>query len=114
MPAPPPIRRGGRRALLAGVAAALALPAPPASASILFSTGTGTGAPGQQRLFLARNDGTHRTTVAQGLQALSISPNGRFAVAIDGQFRLVLIDLRTRRSRVLNGLGVEPGRACTE
>jgi hypothetical protein len=109
MTARPSPWRGRHCILLAAVAASLAAPVAPASASILFSTGTGTSAPGSQRLFLARDDGTHRTQIAKGRQALSISPNGRWGVAINSDFRLVLIDLRTRRGRVLKGLGVKPG-----
>ena len=109
MPARLPLRRGSRRLLLAAATAVIAVPAAPASASLLYSTGSGNAPPGKQRLFLAHNDGTHRIQIAQGRQALSLSPNGRWALAIDGQFRLVLIDLRSRRQRVLNGLGVAPG-----
>jgi len=109
MPALTPARRGARRLLLLAIGATvLTVPATPASASILFSTGSSNN-PAKQRLFLAGNDGSHRTQLAVGRQALSISPNGRWALAIDGQFRLVLIDLSTRRSRVLRGLGVNPG-----
>jgi hypothetical protein len=101
--------RGRRLLLLATAVAGLVTPVAPASASILFSTGTGSSSPGSQRLFLARNDGTHRTQIAKGRQALSISPSGRWGLAINSDFRLVLIDLRTRRGRVLKGLGVKPG-----
>jgi len=109
MPARIPSRRAARRLLLLAIGATvLTVPATPASASLLFSTGS-SNAPANQRLFLARNDGSHRTQIAAGRQALSISPNGRWALAIDGQFRLVLIDLSNRRSRVLRGLGTNPG-----
>jgi hypothetical protein len=109
MPALTPARRGARRLLLLALGATVLItPVAPASASLLFSSGSSNN-PAKQRLFLARNDGSHRSQIATGRQALSISPNGRWALAIDGQFRLVLIDLSTRRSRVLRGLGVNPG-----
>jgi hypothetical protein len=106
MSAPPSVRLVLRAVT---VTAVLAASAAPASASLLYSTGTGNAPPGQQRLFLAHDDGTHRVQLAKGRQALSISPNGRWALAVDAQFRLVLTDLRSRKSRVLSGLGVRPG-----
>jgi hypothetical protein len=108
MPARPSPRRGLRRLLTATAVALVAVPAVPARASIVFSTGTGA-APADQTLWIAGNDGSHRTRLAHGRQALSVSPNGRWALAINGQFKLVLVNLQTRKGRVLQGLGVRPG-----
>ncbi len=109
MPARPSPRRGPRRLLIATAAALLAVPAMPARASIVFSTGSHGAAPADQTLWIAASDGSHRTRLAKGRQALSMSPNGHWALAINAQFKLVLVNLQTRRGRVLQNLGVRPG-----
>ena len=69
MPARPSPRRGPRRLLFATAVALVAVPALPAQASIVFSTGASGAAPADQTLWIAANDGSHKTRLAKGRQS---------------------------------------------